>query len=216
MNWLPNLFNFGSSALAGGLSYKGTKDTNRMMRDLSREQMDWQTQMSNTSFQRAKRDMELAGINPILAASQGGASTPSGSVATQQNALGTAVSSATEARRMLSEVRNLEEVNKNLKQQNSQIGADILLKAAQAGVANAQKVGIEADNEFKRLQSVPFKAANAVIDGITSSKAISSAKSSVSGFVKGLKLPSNYREVIKRGSNQANIKKPDMWRWRPY
>lgn len=38
----------------------------------------WQERMSNTSYQRATEDMRKAGINPILAAQQGGASTPAG------------------------------------------------------------------------------------------------------------------------------------------
>lgn len=40
---------------------------------------EWQEQMSNTAYQRAVQDMRKAGINPMLAFSQGGASTPSGS-----------------------------------------------------------------------------------------------------------------------------------------
>lgn len=43
----------------------------------SREQMAWEKEMSDTAYQRAVADLKKAGINPVMAINQGGASTPS-------------------------------------------------------------------------------------------------------------------------------------------
>lgn len=56
---------------------------------------EWQEHMSNTSYQRAVEDMKKAGLNPILAFANGGASTPGGSAGTISGAsMGLASSSA--------------------------------------------------------------------------------------------------------------------------
>lgn len=56
---------------------------------------EWQEQMSSTSYQRAVEDMKKAGLNPILAYGNGGASTPGGSAGTISAAnMGLASSSA--------------------------------------------------------------------------------------------------------------------------
>ena len=50
----------------------------------------WQTDMSGTTYQRTMEDMRKAGLNPMLAYSQGGSSVPTGPVASYPGAVGAA------------------------------------------------------------------------------------------------------------------------------
>jgi len=69
---------FFSGALGGALGLAGGIFQGIQSRNSAKSQENFQSRMSNTAFQRQMRDLRKAGLNPILAAKLGGASTPQG------------------------------------------------------------------------------------------------------------------------------------------
>ena len=154
--------------IVGGIvSAKGAASSNEANLQIARENRRFQRKMSNTAYQRSMADMRRAGLNPILAYKQGGASTPSGSVATMQNPNKDAVAAATGAvsaylqtKQIKAQVANVEANTVQTEANTALTQAKLVTEAKQQGFIGAntgligQKTLTEIQNTAKSQAEV--------------------------------------------------------------
>lgn len=129
----------GAAIVGGLLSNKGQKDANEANVQLGEAQMRFQERMSNSAYQRAVLDMQKAGLSPMLAYSQGGASTPAGAMPQVQNALGAGVNSANQAFQTIAGLQQVQ-LNQSQAQQAVAQTAKIKSETLEQQVNNAAKL----------------------------------------------------------------------------
>jgi hypothetical protein len=127
---LATFINPGVGAAMGAVgSYLGGQSANKANQQMAQQQMAFQSDMSGTAYQRSTKDLIAAGLNPMLAYTQGGASTPQGATATMENVLGNSTNSAFQSAVQAQNVRNAQ---------------------AQIQLTGAQIDNTEADAAYKR------------------------------------------------------------------
>lgn len=118
----------GSSAL----DYFGAQKQQQAANEQADEQMAFQERMSSTAHQREVRDLQAAGLNPVLSANSG-ASTPSGAMAPQVNELAGASDKLNSMVNQMSTAAQISQTLSNVKN----IDADTDLTGVKKKIANA-------------------------------------------------------------------------------
>lgn len=133
----------------GAASAYGQYSANQTNQRIAREQMAFQERMSNTQWQRGVADMRAAGINPIMAASQGGASSPMGASTQVSSITEPGINSAYAAANMKQQFANMAVERGRGVAETQYIGANSAKTAAETNYWDAKAQRELADLTFE-------------------------------------------------------------------
>lgn len=185
------------------------QEANKQNVKLALANRDWMERMSNTAYQRAMDDMKKAGLNPMLAYQQGGASVPSSTAPTVGAASATGLLDA--GVKAFTGISNSRTAQQQANTAQAQAESSIQLQTAQAAKEVAQTENAVADTKVKQAEAqlkareLRGKGAKDVLN-IRGGKIIDKIFNTIENSAKGSASTKN--KVIKVLGIQDNDDKP--------
>lgn len=199
-----------AAAISGGASLLGGAMANSASAKAAEEQMAFQERLSSTSYQRAVADLRAAGLNPALAYTNGGASTPSGSSYTAQDIMTPAVNSANQSRTVSAQVKNLFQTNENLKAQERNTDANTdktKIDAAKSATESALNQALIQKARVDMANSTASTASQVMLNRNLASQAIANASLSATSAKTQAAEAVIRRNAIPKSQNMSDYSK---------
>ncbi len=156
--------------IGGGLSFLGGERRNDAQAQQAEQANAFSAQQFASRYQTTVKDMEAAGLNPMLAYSQGGGTPPSGQQGQMTDSISPAVQSFNQSKLASAQVANVQADTENKKAQADLIAAQAAHSWASAGQANAQTGLINETVDKVKQEVLNLKTDNervrAVIDNL--------------------------------------------------